>query len=244
MWDACENWTASPAPRPEPTSEFLKCPECFGVIPNHASDCSIRPEPTPRHGFGVCNDADCEQCRVKYVTVVDSIQPEQPSPPVEARESAEQLADKWKADVKHYGCECSTAHLAEFAEAYAKKERERADAAERERDNVTTQWSIAADEVESLRIELREAKQRLQTFEDEHKRFLILSQTVVDLERELREAKKLAEDRAKSYQAMSASEFELRRELRDMREALAEAKKQLVEKFAEAVRLSRKGEGS
>jgi len=78
------------------------------------------------------------------------------SSPAGARESAEQFFNSLPEETKYKWAGEVKPHWAfAFAEAYAKKERERADAAERQLEAKTA-------EVESLRTELREIKQKLE----------------------------------------------------------------------------------
>jgi hypothetical protein len=85
------------------------------------------------------------------------------SSPAGARESAEQFFNSLPEETKYKWAGEVKPHWAfAFAEAYAKKERERADAAERVNKEITRLGRELVDEVESLRTELREAREALQ----------------------------------------------------------------------------------
>jgi len=92
--------------------------------------------------------------------------------PAGARESAEQFFNSLPEETKYKWAGEVKPHWAfEFSEAYAKKETERADAAERERNTFSTTivrldraLEFRQKEVESLRTELREANEALRPF--------------------------------------------------------------------------------
>jgi chromosome segregation ATPase len=185
---------------------------------------------------------DTPQVRAALQAYVDG----KPSQPAGAREFWPEWASKrWKT----VGSIVGDGDAIEFAEAYAKQERERADAAERrvkelehdlrEANNKTAYFMVqggpvvmATDydklkaEVESLRTELREAKQRL--------------------EEEVASSNRQIDGIAADYEKSE-------RELRDVREALEEG---LSASLSSSVKpwsdwlskvralLSRKGEGS
>jgi len=133
---------------------ITKCPQC-------AASPAPQPEPTPQIVQAHCKHGNnmCIRCFA-----------EQPSPPAGARD-VEQFIDDWLKKHNYHEWMCGNTHdlsvkqAAQVCLEWAKKERERADAAERElskfEDGVNELGEDYERKIESLRTELREAKEAL-----------------------------------------------------------------------------------
>jgi len=224
MWDACENWKASPAPQPEPYRgrngvnweaelEYVKELDAKSEQPSPPAGAREHKENEvmktirdangttiwwgkPLAGRGEAAEQEQNKAGISAssgTTFITSSAPnERPaSQPAGARESAEEMWPKWKPAKLGSPNEMAVPRsvVYQFAEAYAKKERERADAAERELKlvdealarrpaladcksryesvykacdtaaNMDRQISSVKCEVESLRTELREMRE-------------------------------------------------------------------------------------
>ena len=203
MWDACENWKASPAPQPEPYRgrngvnweaelEYVKELDAKSEQPSPPAGAREHKENEvmktirdangttiwwgkPLAGRGEAAEQEQNKAGISAssgTTFITSSAPnERPaSSPAGARESAEQFFNSLPEETKYKWAGEVKPHWAfEFAEAYAKKERERADAAERERDEFGTTivrldraLEFRQKECESLRTELREMREALE----------------------------------------------------------------------------------